>query len=58
MVKVEMLVDTFYYEPLKKGRAIEVDSDVAERWERNNIAKIVDKQEKTVRSKKGSQNDA
>lgn len=58
MVKVEMLVDTFYYEPLKKGGVIDVDSDVAERWVRNNIAKIVDKQEKTGRSKKGSQNDA
>ena len=41
LVQVEMLVHTFYREPLKPGDIIEVSQDVAERWERNGIATIV-----------------
>lgn len=41
MVQVELLVHTFYKKPLKPGDIIEVDPDVAERWERNRIAKII-----------------
>jgi len=41
MAKVEVLVHTFYKKPLKPGDTIEVDEKVAERWERNHIARIV-----------------
>ena len=41
LVQVEMLVHTFYGKPLKPGDIIEVEQTVAERWERNRIAKII-----------------
>jgi hypothetical protein len=41
LVKVEMLVNTYYKRPLKPGDVVEVDVAVAERWENHGIAKQV-----------------
>jgi len=41
VAQVEMLVNTFYKQPLRPGDIVEVDTAVAARWERNGIAKWV-----------------
>jgi hypothetical protein len=41
VVRVEMLVQTFYGKPLKPGDVVEVTEAVAERWAKHGIAKPV-----------------
>lgn len=55
MAQVELLVHTFYGKPLKPGDTIEVDRGVAERWQRNRIARIVGDQNEGAGSSEGSE---
>jgi len=41
VAQVELLVHTYYGRPLKPGDIVEVAPGVAERWERNRIARVV-----------------
>lgn len=57
MSKVKLLVNTYYKQPLRVGDEIEVAQEVAERWERFNIATIVDKPKKK-KAKAGEDSDS
>lgn len=59
MSQVTMLVNTFFKKPLKFGDIVEVTEDVAARWEKNGIAKRVEKKTTTEKKPKGGKkNDA
>ncbi|PDO11581.1 MAG: hypothetical protein BLM47_00115 [Candidatus Reconcilbacillus cellulovorans] len=61
VVRVEMLVQTFYGKPLKPGDVIEVSDVVAERWEKHGIARPVQgaaPEPPTPPKKGGKKNDA